>query len=182
MASNHQQNPYYAAGSPTSPTFNLAFGGAGQGEQNPGYPSSISSNDPLLTQEEADLKRLRNTAVCCSPSRYSSLSLPHHGSIPGSQPAARKQRPAKHFGPPGAASRHPQSTTPRYTSHKKSNLYPNSLHTSHTPRTPQHQPSNHYSTHIIKFISKHPLTHPLGLSPLPRQEETPRSLARAQRP
>jgi len=60
---NH--HPYYAA-SPTSPapgqTFNNMYDHHHNG-QRPGYPSSISSNDPLLTQEEADLKRLRNTAA-----------------------------------------------------------------------------------------------------------------------
>jgi hypothetical protein len=41
------------------------MGGQPYYPQNGNYSSSISSNDPLerMTQEEADVKRLRNTAV-----------------------------------------------------------------------------------------------------------------------
>ncbi|KAH8591522.1 hypothetical protein B0O99DRAFT_690606 [Bisporella sp. PMI_857] len=72
MAHHHHQaghNPYYNASSPTSPgtgqyTFDPIYHGNGTHHaQTTRYPSSVSSNDPLISQEEADLKRLRNTAA-----------------------------------------------------------------------------------------------------------------------
>jgi len=79
---HHQQggagSHYYTATSPTSPPpAHYAFDSIYHSNSGGGYPSSTSSNDPAMTQEEADLKRLRNTAV----SSFLSWSKPDH-SVP----------------------------------------------------------------------------------------------------
>lgn len=70
----HQQHYYASSSTASSPPPGSAYPYSSQNDyqRNPNYPSSISSNDPLITQEEADLKRLRNTAV------RSSRLLPLH--------------------------------------------------------------------------------------------------------
>ena len=56
---HHHQGPgshYFTASSPTSPPpAQYAYDPIYQSNNNGGYPSSTSSNDPAMTQEEADL-------------------------------------------------------------------------------------------------------------------------------